>query len=196
MLSNGFHAIPPGKVAMIVTHLEMRQPQFRGAEQPDGLTFAPLARDLDVYRDLFQRVGQTWLWFGRLRLSDNALSDIITNPDVHLFALFKNGHPEALLELDYRVSGACELAYFGLTDALIGTGAGGFLMDRAVEHAFDAAIDRFHVHTCTIDSPVALAFYQRSGFVPVRQEVEVADDPRLTGVLPRSAGPNVPVFDP
>ena len=38
-------------------------------------------------------------------------------------------------------------------------------------------------------------FYIRSGFKPTRQQVEIANDPRLTGILPREAGPHVPIFE-
>ncbi|MEE4187861.1 MAG: GNAT family N-acetyltransferase [Roseobacter sp.] len=179
---------------MIVTYLEMRSPQYHGSRLPDGVRFEPFAADVESYRALFRRVGQEWLWYGRLRMPAAELAATLAHPDVHLFTLTKAGKPEALLELDFRVQGACELAYFGLTDALIGSGAGAYLMDRAVERAFETGIKRFHVHTCTIDSPRALGFYRRSGFTAVRQEVEIDDDPRVSGLLPSHAGPHVPLI--
>ena len=196
MLENGFHQIPLGKVAMIVTHLEMRAPKLRGVPLPEGLSFAPLTVDVEAYRALFRHIGTQWLWFGRLRMEDAALEAILSNPDVHMFSLFKNGAPEAILELDFRKKGVCELAFFGLSATLIGSGAGAYLMDRAIENAFRAPIKQLHLHTCTLDSPQALGFYQRSGFKPVRQEVEIDDDPRLLGVHPQDAGPHVPIFQP
>lgn len=196
MLSNGFHPVPPGKVAMIVTHLEMRTPKLRGVPLPEGLSFEPLPRDVARYRQIFRRIGAPWLWYGRLQMDDATLATILSDPQVHLFTLTKDNAPEALLELDCREAGVCELAYFGLSGALIGTGAGAYLMDRAVEHAFNAPIEGFRVHTCSFDSPQALEFYQRSGFTPVRQEVEIDDDPRLLGLHTRDAGPHVPIFDP
>ncbi|WP_299722366.1 GNAT family N-acetyltransferase [uncultured Tateyamaria sp.] len=196
MLSDGFHDVPPGKVAMVVTYLEMRAPQSRGASLPAGLEFVELKPDVATYRDLFRRVGEDWLWYGRTLLSDAALAAILEDPLVRLFTLMKDGRAEALLELDFREGGACELAYFGLTPALIGSGAGAYLMDRAVEHAFAAPIERFHVHTCSIDSPQALSFYQRSGFVPVMQKIEIDDDPRVAHGYDRSLAPHVPIIDP
>jgi hypothetical protein len=44
------------------------------------------------------------------------------------------------------------------------------------------------------DHPAALAFYQRSGFRPFRRQIEVADDPRLDGTMPRDAARHVPVI--
>lgn len=196
MLANGFHDVPQGKVAMIVTHLEMRAPHYRHVALPEGLRFETLTCDLAGYRTLFRRVGMRWLWFARLRLDDATLDSALSHPDIHLYTLIKDDEPEAILELDFREKRSCELAYFGLSDALIGTGAGAFLMDRAIELAFDAPIERFHLHTCTLDSPQALGFYQRSGFKAVKQQVEIDDDPRLLGLYPADAGPHVPILQP
>ena len=68
-------------------------------------------------------------------------------------------------------------------------------MDKAIQLAWAEPIDRFWVHTCTLDHPRALAFYMRSGFTAYRRELEVADDPRLTGVLPREAAPQIPIIE-
>ena len=196
MLSDGFHDVPRGKVAMVVTDLEMTAPQSRECARPDGLDFGPLEVTADTYRDLFCRIGAPWLWFSRMVLDDAALNVILNDDQVHLYTLRKNGQPKALLELDFRTKSICELAYFGVTPELIGKGAGAYLMDRAIELAFAASIQRFHLHTCTIDSPQALGFYQRSGFLPIRQQIEIADDPRLTMGYDRTLAPHVPIFDP
>ncbi|KIN62493.1 Acetyltransferase [Sulfitobacter noctilucicola] len=193
MLANGLHDVPAGKVAMVVTHLEMTAPpQLRPAALPAGVTLRQVTPDLGWYRDVFDRVGTPWLWYSRRTLDDRALMAVLNNPEVALFTLTKDGVDEALLELDFRQHGECELAYFGLTKTLIGSGAGRYLMNEAICRAWAAEIKRFHVHTCTIDSQQALSFYQRSGFTPYKQQVEIDDDPRLTGVLPESAAPHFP----
>lgn len=193
-LTDGFHDVPPGKVAVVVTHLEMHAPQLRGASLPEGLEFAPLPRDVASYRDLFRRVGEDWLWFGRLTMEEDALAQILSDERVTLHTLLKDGRPEAILELDFRQKGECELAYFGLTSTLIGSGAGAYLMDRAQEMAFEREIKRLHVHTCTLDSPQALGFYTRSGFTPYRQQIEIAPDPRLAGFYGEDTAPRIPII--
>ncbi len=198
MLSDGFHDVPRGKVATVVTHLEMREPAPLRAEPalPDGVEFeAVAAPDTDWYRDLFARVGGLdWLWFSRLGMDDADLSAILSHPDVGVWVLRRGVRAEALLELDFRVPGECELAFLGVAPDLIGTGAGRYLMNRAIKLAWARPITRFHVHTCTLDHPSALSFYRRSGFTPVRQQIEIADDPRLCGQLPEAAAPHIPVF--
>ena len=196
-LPNGFHDIPPGKVAMIVTHLEMHAPpETKPVSWPEGVQFRTVQATPDWFRDIFLRVGALeWLWYSRLKLDDAALAAILDAPNVDHYTLTRDGHDEALLELDFRVPGACELSFFGLTPALIGFGCGRGLMNEAITRAWSKPITRFHVHTCTLDSPKALDFYRRSGFTPVRQQVEIDDDPRVIGILPPEAGAHVPVFD-
>lgn len=199
MLADGTYDIPPGKVVEVTTYLEMRSPPpGPPCEMPPGQTLRRVTDpDPAWYRDLFLRVGGAdWLWFSRLRLSPEALRATLADPAVEVHVVEKDGRAEGLLELDFRQSGACELAYFGLTPALIGQGVGRALMGVAIQRAFGAGVTLFHVHTCQLDSPQALSFYRRSGFIPVRQSVTVGPDPRLTGDLPPEAGPQVPVFTP
>ena len=180
---------------MAVTHLEMTAaPKLPKATLPAGITFAPLAFEPAAYRDLFRRVGQDWLWYSRLTLSDAELTAHFADPGIHLYTLSKNGRDEAMLELDFRTKDQCELAYFGLTAPLIGCGAGRYLMTQAISLAWDQPIKRFHLHTCNYDSPQALGFYLSCGFTPYGREIEIDDDPRLSGVLPETAAPHVPLI--
>lgn len=198
MLTDGFHDVPAGKLATINTHLEMthRAPE-RVIPLPGGLTFRQIETPTaEAYRDLMWRVGSVaWLWFSRLLLSEDELNKIIQDPKCALYTLEADGTPQAMLELDFRTESECELAFFGVAPPLIGKGAGRYLMNQAIALAWAQPIRRFHVHTCTLDSPGALNFYIRSGFTPIRQDVEIVDDPRLSGVLPRDAGPHIPIFE-
>jgi hypothetical protein len=68
-------------------------------------------------------------------------------------------------------------------------------MDRAQALAWRNGVRRFWVHTCSLDHPAALAFYLRSGFAAYKYAVEVDDDPRVLGILPRTAAPHVPIVE-
>ncbi|UPJ59545.1 GNAT family N-acetyltransferase [Bradyrhizobium sp. 192] len=196
ILPDGYSDVPAGKIAAIVTHLEMTAPPARRDDPPGAWTLRKVdAPALDWYRDIFRRVGEEWLWFSRARMSDAELAAIIHAPDIEVYALAADGHDEGLLELDFREPGQCELVYFGVTGSLIGTGAARFLMNRALERAWSRNVSRVWVHTCTLDHPSAVAFYQRSGFRPFRRQIEIADDPRLDGTAPRTAARHVPVID-
>ena len=87
-----------------------------------------------------------------------------------------------------------EIAFLGVVPNLLGKGAGRYLIGRALELAWSRGPRRLTVHTCTLDHPRALEFYLRSGFVPYARSVEIADDPRLVGLLPRTAAPQVPIL--
>ncbi|HEX4893415.1 MAG TPA: GNAT family N-acetyltransferase [Hyphomicrobiaceae bacterium] len=194
-IPDGYHPLAASKVAVVVTYLEMlARPAESARPAPEWPIRRVVRPDADWYRDLFRRIGTDWLWFSRLRLSDEALLGIIRDPAVAIFALARDGRDEGLLELDFRQPGACELAFFGVTAPLIGTGAAWALMHRAIEEAWTRPIKRFWVHTCTGDHPAAVPFYIRSGFVPYARAIEIADDPRLLGLFPRDAAPHIPVL--
>ncbi len=196
ILPDGNFDVPAGKIATVVTHLEMT---VRPALRPDPPGAFTLRRvetpDLDWFRDLFRRVGEEWLWFSRLQMSDAKLAAIIHAPLIEVHAMAHDGRDEGLLELDFRQAGQCELTFFGVTGKLIGSGAARWLMNRALERAWSRPVSRFWVHTCTHDHPSAVAFYQRSGFRPFRREIEIEDDPRVHGAAPRSAARHVPIIE-
>lgn len=192
-----FLAVPAGKIAAVVTALEQRQaPQTLSAPLRTDLSLRRVQRaDLSWYRDLFRRVGQDWLWFSRLRLEDTGLAAILHDPQVELYALSVEGRDEGLLELDCRTKDEIELAFFGVTPALIGTGAGRWLMQQALSLSWAKKPQRLWVHTCTFDHAKALDFYLQQGFVATGRFIEIADDPRLLGVLPRHLAPHVPLIE-
>jgi GNAT superfamily N-acetyltransferase len=195
-LPDGYTDVPQGKIAAVVTSLEMfvqPRPRPDPPETPWRLRRV-VDPDLNWFRDLYRRVGQDWLWFSRLMLSDDALAAIIRDRSIELYALEYLRRDEGLLELDFRQAGVCELSFFGVTPSLIGKGAGRWLMNRALELAWSRPIRRFWVHTCTLDHPRSLTFYLSSGFCAFRRQIEIADDPR-TAVLPRSAAPEIPIID-
>ena len=198
LIPDGYHDLPRGALAVQVTYLEMRAPAPLRAERPDApWTLRRVERPANAwYRDLYRLVGSEWLWSSRLELTDEALAAVITHPDVEVFALEHDGRDEGILELDFREAGECEVGFFGLATRLVGTGAGRWLMNRAITRAWSRDITRFWLHTCSMDSPDALPFYLRSGFVPYQRRVEVFPDPRLTGVLPRDAAPQIPRIAP
>lgn len=189
--------VPDSQIATIVTHLEMRERPRPAPIPPAPLRLVPWkAPALDAYRALFRRVGEPWLWFSRLVMSDEALSAIIHDPAVQIYAVTDpRGVEVGLLELDFRALPDCELAFFGLVPQHVGKGFGKWLMAQAKALAWRKDVTRFWVHSCTLDSPAALGFYRKAGFRPYRREVEIFADPRLAGLLSPDAAPHVPMLD-
>jgi len=192
----GYTDLPPGKVAAVVTYLELRAPPHL-LPTPTMSDFAVrrvLQPDLDWYRKLYRVIGEPWLWFSRLRLSDDELRTILHDPAVDVFALSHAGEDHGLLEFDRRRFPDIELSFFGVTPALIGKGAGRALLQHCLPLAWQHNPRRVWLHTCTSDHPGALAFYLKAGFAPYKRAVEISDDPRVTGEISRSAAPHIPIM--
>jgi GNAT superfamily N-acetyltransferase len=196
ILPDGRSDIPAGKVAAVITHLQMTARPAPRPVPPGPWVLRKVAMpSVDSYRELYRRVGQEWLWIARIRMADAELSARIQSPDVEIYALVNEGRDEGLLELDFRDPGACEIVFFGVTSKLVGTGAGRWLMSRTLELAWSRPLERLWLNTCTFDHPSALAFYQRSGFHAFRRQIVILDDPRLDGTVPRHVATHVPVIE-
>lgn len=189
--------VPAGKIAAIVTHLEMLSPPGTADRTiPPGMSVVRLPNpDLERYRILYRAVGEDWLWYSRLAMDDAELASIVRDPAVEVYSLVRENADIGLLELDLRYWPDVELLFFGVVPGAIGTGAAHALMQYAVERAWRDGPKRFWVHTCTLDHPRAVGFYERWGFRAYKREVEVDDDPRLTGVLPRTAAAWCPIVE-
>jgi len=195
--------VPPGQLATIVTSLEMRSaPAPAAGPQKSALKLEhwPAPVDRNRYRALFREIGEPWLWRGRLVMDDATLAATLDAPTttVHV-ATRRVGTPVGLLELDFSATATCEIAYFGLVPGMTGNGHGAWLMAHALRMAWKGqpgtpAITRVWVHTCDLDHPSALGFYQRQGFAPFERGVEIYPDPRAAGLYPANAAPRVPLL--
>jgi GNAT superfamily N-acetyltransferase len=194
-MEDGYTELPPGKLASVVTYLEMRTPPA-GAVSAAESAFAirrVTHTDLNWYRALFRKIGEEWLWFSRLRMSDAELRAVLDDPAIDVFALSYGGEDRGLMEFDRRHMPDIELSFFGVTPEMIGQGAGRALLEHGLPRMWEYQPLRIWVHTCTSDHPSAVAFYQKVGFVPYKRAIEISDDPRVKGEIPRSAGKHVPV---
>lgn len=189
--------IAPGEIGAIVTSLQMTaRPPLRALSSSDLRLERWNAPALEKYRVLYRRIGEPWLWFSRLELDDAALSAIVQDLKVRIWAVLdRRGIEVGILELDFRENGQCEIAFFGLVPELAGQGYGRWLMAMALQAGWaEPGVARMWVHTCTLDGPGALNFYIKSGFTPYQRQVEIFSDPRLTGLIPREAAPQIPVI--
>jgi GNAT superfamily N-acetyltransferase len=193
-MREGYSDLPPGKLAAVVTYLDMQTPPaFIPTPTTSELQIRRVAEaELDWYRRLYRAIGEPWLWFSRLRMKDDELRGIVHHPDVDIFVVSHNGVDGGLLEFDRRAMPDIELSFFGVVPQLIGKGAGRALLDYGLKAAWEHHPQRLWLHTCTLDHPRALDFYQKAGFVPYKRGIEIFDDPRLTGELSRDAAPHIP----
>lgn len=198
LLLDGYTDLPPGKLANVVTYLEMTAPPPK-ADRPSrpDLTVRRVEKpELRWYRALFKEVGEEWLWTSRLMMTDDEIRAALADPNKPLFVLEKDGRTIGFYELDIDAAGDVEISLFGVVREAVATGAARFLMDRLLETAFATGARRVWLHTCTFDHPFAVRFYRRTGFRAYKFAIELMDDPRLTGHMPEDVAPHIPVIRP
>lgn len=191
-LALGTYDVPKGHLATVMTKLEMTAPAITTAMPfPDGFTARKENLTAEAFRDLYRTVGAPWLWSGALLATDADLKTRVQEPDIDYWVIYQDDTPVGLIELDFRMKGACELVLFGMIKAVTGQGLGGPMMALAQHEAFARDITRFHLSTCNYDSPAAMPFYLKAGFIPFKMAVEVYPDPRVVGALPKDTAPHV-----
>jgi GNAT superfamily N-acetyltransferase len=184
--------LPSGHLGAVVTYLEMTQ-----KPRPAPLPASPLRlerwREPEParYRLLFERVGARWLWYSRLVMDDAAL---VAGMGEVWAVVDRSGVELGMVELDFAsAEGECLIRFLGLVPELAGKGHGRWLFAQVLALAWRPGVRRVHVHTCTLDHPAALPAYLRAGFTAHQRAFESFPDPRLTGLLPREAAPQVPL---
>ncbi|MBB5752667.1 GNAT family N-acetyltransferase [Prosthecomicrobium pneumaticum] len=193
---DGYTDLPPGRIANMVTYLEMRTPPASPRGDRPDLRVRRIERpETASYRQLYSRIGERWLWFSRAVMPEEELRALLSRPDTETRYLEDDTGPIGLSEIHVGRDDV-EIAMFGVVPEAAGRGAAAVLMDATLAAAWRPGIERVWLHTCSFDSPAALPFYAKSGFRPYKFAVEVSPDPRLTGHLPRSAGPHIPLIEP
>ena len=193
---DGYTDLPPGKIANVVTYLE-REPPKDAAPPQSTFSIRRVAKPgVAWYRDLYRRIGEDWLWFSMAVMADDRLAAILNDPATMVLALEQDGSATGLAKLSFAKPGEVEIVMFGVVPEATGTGAARALMDAALNATIRPGIARVWLHTCTFDHPAAVRFYQRCGFRAFKFAIEVSDDPRLTGHLPRTAARHVALIDP
>jgi GNAT superfamily N-acetyltransferase len=194
---DGYTDLPSGKIANVVTFLEMKsRPRSAPIRRADLSVRRVAAPGLNWYRSLYRRVGERWLWFSRAVMADETLRARLAAPATEVHSLEKSSATIGFAELSRAVPGEVEIAMFGVVPEVTGTGAARFLIETVLDRAWTPDVRRVWLHTCTFDHPAAIPFYLARGFSPWKYAIEVSDDPRLLGFLPAGAAPHVPVIAP
>lgn len=185
--------IPAGHIGVVVSYLEMTE-----RPKPRLIPTSPLRIKAwpDVtpaqYRILFERVGGPWLWYSRLQMDDETLKANIC--ELHA-VIDPAGVEVGMIELDFAVPGECLLRFLALVPELAGRGHGKWLFAQMLTLAWRKSVERLHLNTCTLDHPAALPSYLKAGFRVYKRAFESFPDPRLLGLLPREAAPQIPLVE-
>ncbi len=200
MIPDGYTGLAPGKVASVVTYLEMlERPPLPGvsssAVSSNEVRLRQIERpDPDWYLALYLRAGAPWLWFSRLEMGGEQLAAVLHRSTTELFVAERDGREIGLVELDRSQPPNVEITNFALFPEAIGKGLGRPFMTELLRRAWAGSTARVWLHTCTLDAASALTFYLKCGFRPYKRAIEVADDPRLRGILPEDAAPHFPII--
>jgi GNAT superfamily N-acetyltransferase len=195
MIPDGYTDLAPGKIASVVTYLEMRARPLLADDSVIKVSLRKIEPPgLDWYRALYRRVGAQWLWFSRLEMSDEQLVSVLHSPSTEFFICERERREIGIAELDRSHPSDMEITSFALFPEAIGKGLGRPFMTQLLDRAWSKSAARVWLHTCTLDGPAALSFYLKCGFRPYKRAIEVADDPRLRGILPENAAPQVPII--
>jgi GNAT superfamily N-acetyltransferase len=190
-------AVPNGKLAEVVTYLEMRAPSVTDSNVEGPWTLEPRpSSDIDWYLNLYRAVGEEWLWYSRLIMPKDKVEAILADPLVDVFALCREGREVGLAELSFNTPGEVEICFFGVAASEIGSGAGRWLMAELLRIAWAKSPNRVWLHTCNFDHPNALPFYLRHGFRAYKRTIGTYTDPRVSGRLAKIADARIPVILP
>lgn len=185
--------IPATHLGAVVTYLEMTdRPPLRPTPPSPLRLVRWKAPEPAKYRLLFARVGGPWLWYSRLTYDDARLSAEMG--EVHA-VVDSAGIEVGLVELDFRTPGACLIKFLGLVPELAGKGHGKWLFAMVLALAWRPGVSMVRVNTCTLDHPAALPSYLRAGFKAVKRAFESFPDPRIAGLLPPDAAPQIPLVE-
>lgn len=168
----------PADGATPVTVWSLEQTETRRI-QP-GRAFDPIPR-LDfvtegksaLSRTCYALVGADWHWVDRAQWSEAQWSSWTDRPEHHLVIATADEAIVGYYELEQEPDGVVEIAYFGITTAAMGRGIGGWLLTEALTHAWHlTGTRRVWVHTCSLDSPAALANYEARGMTRFAEHTE------------------------
>lgn len=195
MIADGYTDLAAGKIASVVTYLEMVERAANSEPSSNGVELRQIQNaGVEWYRALYRRVGAQWLWFSRLEMTDAQLSEQLARSGNELFVAEENGNEIGMAELDRSDAKDVEITSFGLFPESIGKGFGRPFMQQLLKQAWDTSTERVWLHTCNFDGPAALSFYIKCGFRPYKRAIEVGDDPRISGILPADAAPQIPII--
>jgi len=199
MIPDGYTDLIPGKIASVVTYLEMpERPPLADVSSIGTRSGVQLRQvqnpGLDWYRALYLRAGAQWFWFSRLEMTDAQLAAVLHSSNIEFFLAEREGSEIGIAELDRSQPPNVEITSFALFPESIGKGLGRAFMTQLLDRAWNHSTARVWLHTCNLDGPAAVSFYMKCGFRPYKRAIEVADDPRIRGILPEDTAPQVPII--
>lgn len=154
----------PRELEIEVTYVEMLDPgQLNPAPETDLVVTRAELPLPELNRFLYAAVGAPWRWTHRRSWSYETWRAYVERPELHTWVGYLRGTPVGYFELEQQ-DADIEVRSLGLVSRVLGRGLGGDLLTRAVRIAWSMNAQRLWLHTCTLDSPMALNNYLSRGF--------------------------------
>ncbi len=134
----------------------------------------------ELQRFLYRSVGGNWYWYEKAHWTYQEWWAYAQNPRLHTWVAYLKGTPAGYFQLEEQPEGKVEIVYLGLLPQFTGIGLGGHLLTRALEEAWRLGAKRVWVHTCSLDSPAALANYLARGMRLYKSETRWQEIPDQT----------------
>lgn len=169
----------PRMLCAHITALEMRARPSSREPLPRGLKGSLIKTKFiapSFYRYLYTEVGKPHHWNLRRNMNDTRLGADISKETCEIWVLSVEGCPAGFFELDFvKMPVQAEIQYFGLLPEYRGRGLARFMLSEAINAAWDKGPSLVAIQTNTLDSPKALALYQKAGFQPVSTHDELIE---------------------
>jgi ribosomal protein S18 acetylase RimI-like enzyme len=118
--------------------------------------------ETDDYLELYNEVGRSWGWTGRLLKSPEELTTILNSENNEVWLFRTENEIAGFFEL-VRTENETEIVYLGLKPEWIGKGLGQKLIRASISIAGKNG-EKVWLHTCDRDHPFALQAYLKAGF--------------------------------
>ncbi|MBP8130104.1 MAG: GNAT family N-acetyltransferase [Candidatus Hydrogenedentes bacterium] len=161
---------PPADTITLTTwYLQMSAPEplSAPARLPDGLEIVRVwDTPIHFYRYLYNKISEPWVWWERKLQSDDEIRAELHSPAFEFYVPYLRGAPIGMIEFNCRDPLDILLNYFGIVPEFCGRGYGRSALDWSMSCVWkrNPRPRRYWVHTCSLDSPVALPTYQKAGF--------------------------------
>lgn len=133
--------------------------------------------DREEYLALYRKVGGPVRWDQRLRMSREALGELLGSERIRLYVLRgAGGAAIGLCEFDRTAFPEIELKNFGVVPESQNRGLGSWLLASALNAEWASRPSRIWLHTDTWDHPAALPLYEWAGFRVTLVREERPDD--------------------
>lgn len=162
-----------------ITELEMRTRPHHRTPLPIGhkvLLMKAVGMAPSFYRYLYEQVGKPHHWFIRRGMTDEQLQAVFNEGGAEVWVMYVDGCPAGFFEIDLAaMPSTAFIQYFGLVPHYQGRGLSRFMLSEAIAAAWDKQPEKVSIQTNTLDSPRALALYQKAGFTPVNAYDELIE---------------------